>query len=701
MIVPYLRQDLKLSKGPKKEDGSSSWLLYDSLRNKYFSINKNAFDLLNNWSSGSQLGDFIKKINETNLLLSEEEINEFINFLDQNNLTIKKTSEEVKSLVVQKNKTNKHWLFKLIHNYLFFKIPLVRPGTWLQRSLPIALLFSSLAARRIIYGLGLIGIFLTITNYEKFLATFSYFYNFNGLILFGITIIFVKALHELGHAYVATYYNCKVSSIGLAMLVFFPFLYTDTSDAWKLTDHRKRLLINFAGMLTELHLALIATFAWVVFPEGIVKSAAFFIATSSWISSLLINISPFMRFDGYYVLSDFLKAENLQPRSFALGRWQIREWLFGFKFQPPEQLIANRRWTFIIYAWATWIYRFFIFIGIALLVYYLTFKILGIILFVIEIVWFILLPIAREVIQWWKLRKSMKLNRSSMRSIILFAVFMFAMLVPWRTSLSLPAVIEEGVVLDIFASEDSKIRKVFVSHDQYVDEGDLLVIMTSPLISNKVEKAIERVKMIQQKLDRRVGSSLDLNNLLILENELQKEIEILNSLKKENKALSIYAPSDGIVKDLISLKPNQWVNKKDKLFSIVHSEEVQVIAFVSETDLDKLKEVSSGYFHAKNNEFTKVKVDLVSTNKISTNELPYLALTSTHGGTIASREIQGKKQVLRPENALYQLNFSSSESPKDLQWQTTGSVKIDSENYNIFQNIFNATTSLIIQESGF
>ena len=176
---------------------------------------------------------------------------------------------------------------------------------------------------------------------------------------------------------------------------------------------------------------------------------------------------------------------------------------------------------------------------------------------------------------------------------------MFAMLVPWRTSLSLPAVIEEGVVLDIFASEDSKIRKVNVSHNQYVAEGDLLVVMTSPLISNKVEKAIDRVKMIQQKLDRRVGSKLDLSNLLILENELQKEIEILNSLKEENKALSIYAPSDGIIKDLISLNTNQWVNKKDKLFSIVQSEEVQVIAFVSETDLDKIKKVSSGYFPCK------------------------------------------------------------------------------------------------------
>ena len=61
-LVLELINSQTLSEGPKKEDGSSSWLLYDSLRNKYFSINKNAFDLLNNWSSGSQLDDFIKKI---------------------------------------------------------------------------------------------------------------------------------------------------------------------------------------------------------------------------------------------------------------------------------------------------------------------------------------------------------------------------------------------------------------------------------------------------------------------------------------------------------------------------------------------------------------------------------------------------------------------------------------------------------------
>ena len=74
-----------------------------------------------------------------------------------------------------------------------------------------------------------------------------------------------------------------------------------------------------------------------------------------------------MRFDGYYVFSDWLKAENLQPRSFALARWKIRETLFGLNHSPPEEINPSRRWTFIVYAWATWLYRFFLFLGIALL----------------------------------------------------------------------------------------------------------------------------------------------------------------------------------------------------------------------------------------------------------------------------------------------------------------------------------------------
>ena len=74
--------------------------------------------------------------------------------------------------------------------------------------------------------------------------------------------------------------------------------------------------------------------------------------------------------------------------------------------------------------------------------------------------------------------------------------------------------------------------------------------MMSPSLSNKVDKAIERVKMIQQKLDRRIGSEADMSNLMVLENQLKVEFEILKSLKEENENLSIYAPMGGVIKTL-------------------------------------------------------------------------------------------------------------------------------------------------------
>ena len=390
MIIPYLREDLEILRGNSREDGSPAWLLYDALRNKYFTLGLTAFKLIKNWTGGKDIKVFEKKNNLDGIEANSDEIKKFINFLQLNNLIIQPRGQFDDILLKQKNAQKKNWLLFLIHSYLFFKIPLVKPDEWLGKTLRYAKILGSKKVRNLIYILGFIGICLVIQQIESFKNTFLYFFSFQGLILYLVTLVFVKSLHELGHAFVSKYFGCRVSSIGIAFLVFFPFLYTDTSDAWRLRDHKDRLLINFAGILTELHLALISTFLWAILPDGGLKSIAFFIATTSWISSLAINVSPFMRFDGYYVFSDWLKAENLQPRSFALARWQLREILFGFIHPPPEDLNPSRRWTFISYAWLTWVYRFFIFLGIPLLIYHLAFKTLGIILFVVEIYWFIL-----------------------------------------------------------------------------------------------------------------------------------------------------------------------------------------------------------------------------------------------------------------------------------------------------------------------
>jgi putative peptide zinc metalloprotease protein len=276
MIIPYLRQDLEIFRGNSREDGSPAWLLYDAVRNKYFTVGLTAFRLIKNWRGGEDIQNFEKKINSQGIETTGDEIKSFIGFLQQNNLIIQPQGQGVPYLMQQKNSLKKSWFMNLIHSYLFFKIPLFTPDEWLGRTLHKVKFLGSKKIRNIIYILGFIGLFFVIQQFENFTKTFLYFFSFKGLMIYFVTLVFVKCLHELGHAYIAKYHGCRVSAIGIAFLVFFPFLYTDTTDAWRLRNHKDRLLINFAGILTELHLALIATFVWGILPEGGLKSAAFF-----------------------------------------------------------------------------------------------------------------------------------------------------------------------------------------------------------------------------------------------------------------------------------------------------------------------------------------------------------------------------------------------------------------------------------------
>ena len=325
------------------EDGSPSWMLYDGLTNKYFTLGLNAFRMLKHWIAGVESKLFIEEIEKKGISLQEDQLNDFISFLKLNDLIIHQNSEDVKILIHKYKSQQKHWLLKLIHNYLFFRIPLIKPDNFLDKTLSMAKFLGTNFFRKLIYIIGLIGFYLVIQNWSEFKSTFLYFFNWNGLLFYAISLVAVKAVHELGHAYTAKNFGCNVNSMGIAFLVFFPFLYTDNTNAWRLRDHKKRLTINFAGISTEIHLAIIATFFWSISEPGLFKSVAFFVATTSWISSLLINISPFMRFDGYYIFSDYLKLENLQPRAFALAKWKLREILFGLNKNEPEAMQTHRR----------------------------------------------------------------------------------------------------------------------------------------------------------------------------------------------------------------------------------------------------------------------------------------------------------------------------------------------------------------------
>ena len=223
MITPNIRQDLQIFPGTAMEDGSPSWMLYDGLTNKYFTLGLNAFRMLKHWIAGVESKLFIEEIEKKGISIHEEQLNDFISFLKLNDLIIHQNSEDVKILIHKYQSQQKHWLFKLIHNYLFFRIPLIKPDKFLDRTLNIAKFFGTNFFRKLIYVIGLVGLYLIIQNWSEFKSTFLYFFNWNGLLLYAFSLVAVKAIHELGHAYTAKNFGCNVNSMGIAFLVFFPF----------------------------------------------------------------------------------------------------------------------------------------------------------------------------------------------------------------------------------------------------------------------------------------------------------------------------------------------------------------------------------------------------------------------------------------------------------------------------------------------
>jgi len=107
-----------------------------------------------------------------------------------------------------------------------------------------------------------------------------------GMLGFVLALIVSKTLHELGHAVVATRLGVRVAHMGVAFLVMWPMLYTDTGESWRLRSHRQRLAISLAGVSVEIILAGLATLAWALLDEGALRQAALYLATTGWVVSL-------------------------------------------------------------------------------------------------------------------------------------------------------------------------------------------------------------------------------------------------------------------------------------------------------------------------------------------------------------------------------------------------------------------------------
>ncbi len=697
--LPSLRQDLQLLQGPAAEDGEPGWLVYDALRHRYFRIGLDAFRLLGMWLPGGDADTLLARAQSQGLDIDREQVAGLVRFLSDNQLVQADGPQAVATLRARHERARQNWFQWLIHHYLFIRIPLWRPDAFLRRTLPwVAPLFDS----RLLWairGLGLVGLLLVLQQWEQFSATFLHFFSWEGLAWYGVVLLAVKSAHELGHAYVATRLGCRVASIGVAFLVMFPVLYTDTTDAWRLRRRRDRLAIVTAGVGTELHLAMLATFAWSFMADGPWRSVAFFVATTSWVTSLAVNLSPFMRFDGYFALSDLLGAQNLQPRAFALGRWRLREWLFGFGEPPPERLATRRAALFIAYAYATWAYRFFLFIGIALLVYHFAFKALGILLFLVEIVWFIAMPLKNEIMAWWERRTLMRPNRHLLATGLGLLALVLLLAVPWRGSLGLPAVVEAGAFQQVYPGSEGRINGILVQEGQSVRAGDPLVTLSNPRLEQEMVQARREMALLQLRASRLAGSGRELQEHLVTQQQLARLETQLRALQAGADLLVVRAPVAGTVSYLAQAQVGQWVSADSLLLSLRAAQGLRVVAFVPESDLHRIEPGARGVWISDLGHGSPIPLRLTRIDDAAVPVLGYPELASEHGGPVAVRRLADGQY--RPEQALYRLELAPTRDQPAPGLREPGVLRIEATPRSVLAGAWAHAAAVLVKESGF
>ena len=697
--LPPLRKNLQFLRGAPTPEGVPTWTIVDPVRNKYFQIEWQVYQLLQRWSCGTveKLVAVVRR--DTTSRIRAEDVEDLVRFLYANSLTEQSASGRVKDYVEQEVARHQAWWQWLLHHYLFIKIPLIRPHRFLHATLPlVAPLYTHMAAW--LFGMiGATGLFLVGQQWDTFLSTFLHFFTWSGALMYGAVFCAVKVVHELGHAYTATRFGCRVPTIGVALMVMMPVLYSDISDAYRLSSRRKRLWIAGAGVVAELGLAAVATLLWGFLPDGAIRSVVFVAATTSWVMSLAVNINPFMRFDGYYLLADGLGIPNLQDRAFAFGQWRIRELLFAPGAPPPEAVGLSSRRILVAYAWGIWLYRLVLFTGIALAVYHYFFKVLGLLLFLVEIVFFIGLPICRELTSWWSRRAAYaSTGRFAVTMTVVAAMLLLACL-PWSSRVAIPGVLQAGSYATIYPPAPGRIASVSVHAGQSVRAGDTVLVLENPLLAKEARLARTQVELLDFRLQRQAGYAEDRLQGQVLAESLRSKLVELDGVAEKQQRLVLQAPIDGVVVDQAdSLYPGRWINEKLAVAYVVNSRTAIVTALAPVEDLGVLAVGQEALFIPNDvtRQTTRARVTEIRDVDEQDLSVPYLA--SIYGGAVPVRKDSHGR--LQAEQSVYRVELEVLDEVVRADQVVTGLIHVARTPQSLVARMWDRVVAVMIRESG-
>lgn len=696
--LPVLRRDLAISVAAERDGAFPDAIITDPAKGSYFRISWPRSALLLLWAEAQSKTELMARVrHDYGWEPGEDDVSDLIAFAQKNELTESDEKGGWQAYATAAAAGRKGLGKKLLHNYLFFRVPLVHPDRQLRAMLPYFAFAFSRWFWLVIGTVAALGLYLSTRQWDALLSAIHSSLSIHRLPLFGVALLALKAVHELGHALTTVRYGCRVPSMGVAVMLGAPVLYTDTSDSWRLTDPRARLRIVMAGVAAESIIASFALLLWPMLPEGPARQICFGLAGMAIVMSLAVNLNPFMRFDGYFALSDALRLPNLQARAFALATWRMREALFGLDEPPPEIFAPAMQRLVLVYAFATWIYRFFLYLGIAALVYVMAGKALGIVLGFVELMVFIALPVWREVQQWWRLRQRIAVSRRAVVTAGFCGIALLVLTVPWVGTVASPAVLVAGAEQELHLPVAARVEHVRVRNGDVVDAGAVLVEAMSPEIDHKLAAARRTARLVELRLRRMPASAAEQEQRVVLDSELKRARQLIDGLTRQRAALNVTAPFAGRIVDLDpEVAPGVWLSAEHMIGRIASTQAAHIKGLVPEVALHRLTTGAAGLFVPDEPALASRAVTLIHLAPASDGVLAEPALAQVHGGPVrAAEEAKG----LVAQEGWVEAVYQTRDLPPDRL--VRGIVRLDVEPQSPLRLMLMSIGRVMVREQAF
>lgn len=665
-----LRSDVQIFPGETDAHGIPTWLLFDPVSDKYFRVPDHTFKIISQMNRPYELEEFCERLSILGIHTTKEKVMQTINMLISSNLctaTYGVTEAMMKKQLSMKDKVKGQ---KMLSSYLFFRVPLLRPDRFLERTKEFVQAIFNPFTMWFLIIIAVIGYVALLMEWHTLADAFIKSLSFQGLARYSIAVVFIKAIHELAHAYSAKLSGVRVRRMGVAFIVFFPRLYTDLTDAWRITSRRRRFLIDGAGIISELIIGGWAALVWAQSAPGLTKAVAYYVFAVSIINTVLVNGNPFIRYDGYYMLMDAVGIDNLQQRGVEQFKHLYRKVCFGIDF-PISETSRLRRFLLFVYGIACFIYRLFLYTSIILIVYYKFTKAVGIVLFLLEIYVLVVKPISTEV-KFLLMKKKTIEKKHFIWSASGFTVLLLILLLPLPWNVDMPCEVKPVNSWMIYIQTRGFLEKLDVQNGMEVKKGQTLLVCGNPFLAWNAEQTSLDCQLKKLELDSMLSSPKTIAEAKVKQKELEADETRLTELNRKMELLKVTSPINGIFQLYKEhLCAGKWFQKGEIIGEVFTPGAIRIDAFMEEADFKEIK-IGDKVSINLSGEVSSIDGKVIEASPIPAR-LPPSPLLNIFGGPILC--IPGPGPLYQPMSSYYRIRILA-ETDRQLPVGRTGIVKI-------------------------